>query len=195
MAKINKGVTPEEATVAEATTKTTFADVIGDRAQPSLKAIADIFEVPPQRIYSIAKQPISGQVYDARVYNWGAISRFIEKRIGKEGDKFQNFEEVYAAAIARDEEAGSADKRRNRGGSSKVMIDLGDGKQMPARRHELHVGDTVHLKRYADIDFIVAMLTDTHVVLQVKDKSELTCLSNWTYNQQVVTEAAPKEAK
>lgn len=185
MAKINKGVTPDEATTVEAVTKQTFADVIGDRAQPSLKAIADIFEVPPQRIYSIAKQPISGQVYDARVYNWGAISRFIEKRIGKPDDKFQNFEEVYAAAIARDEEAGSADKRRNRGGSSKAMIDLGDGKQMPARKHALNIGDIVHLKRYGETEFVVAMLTDTHVVLQVKDGPALTCLSNWTYNQQV----------
>ena len=171
----------ENATVA----KITFAEVMAGKPQPSLRAIADIFEVPQQRIYSVAKQPIAGEVYDARVYNWSAISKFIEKRIGKEGDKFATMEEVYDAAIARDEELASTDKRRgSRGGSSKVMIDLGDGKQIPARRKEIKVGDNVKLKKYEDT-FKVVYLTDTHVVLQIAGKPTLTCLSNWTFNQQI----------
>lgn len=171
----------------------TFEDFIVGKPQPTLKAIAEIFDVPQQRLYSIAKQPVAGQVYDARVYNWGAISRFISKRIGKEGDAFQTVEDVYNAAIARDEELASADKRRgpHKGaGSTKVMIDLGDGKSMPARRKDIAVGDTVYLKKYTDT-FKVVYLTDTHVVLQVEGKPTLNCLSNWTFNQQI-TDKAPE---
>ena len=171
----------------------TFEDFIVGKPQPTLKAIAEIFDVPQQRLYSIAKQPVAGQVYDARVYNWGAISRFISKRIGKEGDAFQTVEDVYNAAIARDEELASADKRRGPrkgAGSTKAMIDLGDGKSMPARRKDIAVGDTVYLKKYTDT-FKVVYLTDTHVVLQVEGKPTLNCLSNWTFNQQI-TDKAPE---
>lgn len=169
----------------------TFAEVMEGKAQPTLKAIADIFEVPSQRIYSIAKQPIAGQVFDPKVYNWDAINKFISKRIGKEGDKYATMEEVYDAAMARDEELGAADKRRGSKGSSKVVIDLGDGKSMPARRKELNVGDTVYLKKYNDA-FTVVYLTDTHVVLRAGENPALTCLSNWTLNQQITE--APKAA-
>lgn len=187
MAKITENLN-DVATNEVASTPITFADVMAGKPQPSLKAIADIFEVPPQRIYSVAKQPVAGEVYDARVYNWGAISKFIEKRIGKEGDKFATMHEVYEAAIAHDAELASTDKRRqSRGGSSKVMIDCGDGKQIPARRKEIALGDTIYLKKYADT-FKVVYLTETHVVLQVEGKSGLTCLSNWTFNQQVANE-------
>ena len=192
MAKITENT--NENTTPETLTAITFADIMAGKPQPSLKSIADIFDVPPQRIYSVAKQPVAGEVYDARVYNWGAISRFIEKRIGKEGDKFMTLEEVYEAAIARDDELAASDKRRgSRGGSTKTMIDCGEGKQIPARRKEIALGDTVFLKKYADT-FTVVFLTETHVVLQVEGKPALTCLSNWTFNQQYATEPAKAEA-
>ena len=165
-----------------------FVEVMNGRPPPTLKAIADIFEVPQQRLYSIAKQPIAGEVYDARVYNWNAITKFIEKRIGKEGDKFQTLEEVYDAAVARDEELAASDKRRGSRGSTKVMIDLGDGKQMPARKKEINVGDIVHLKKHEDVDFVVVYLSATHLVLKVDGSEVLNCLSNWTFNQQYVAE-------
>ena len=169
---------------------------------PALKAIADIFDVPAQRIYSVAKQPIAGQVYDAHVYNWTAISKFIDKRIGKDGDKFASIEEVYNAAMARDEELASMDKRKGprAGAKEKTLIDLGNGKTMPARRKELAVGDTVYLKKYNET-FKVVYLTSTHVCLQVEGKETLNCLSNWTFNQGVtdkapeVVEAEPVDAE
>lgn len=174
----------------------TFADYIADKTQPTLKAIADIFEVPAQRIYSVAKQPVAGQVYDAHVYNWGAISKFIDKRIGKDGDKFANIEEVYDAAMARDEELASMDKRRGPRANAKVkeVIDLGDGKTMPKRRKELELGDTVYLKKYPET-FKVVYLTATHVCLQIEGKESLTCLSNWTFNQNVTDKAPVVEAE
>lgn len=164
-----------------------FKEVMEGKEQPTLKAIAEIFEVPAQRLYTVAKQPIAGQVYDANVYNWDAIGRFIAKRIGKEGDKFQTMEEVYEAAIAKDAELAASDKRRGPrgGGSKKVTIDMGDGKSMPGRRIEVAIGDKIHLKRY-EAEFEVVYLTDTHVVMQEVGTTILNCLSNWTFNQQVV---------
>lgn len=157
-------------------------------AQPSLKAIAEVFGVPQQRLYSVAKQPKEGEVYNARVYNWDAISKFIAKRIGKDGDEYSTFEEVLEAALAKDEEFGQSDKRRGpRGTSTKVMIDLGNGKQMPARRKELNIGDVIGLKN-TEGRFVVKMLTETHVVVQLENSSVLTSLSNWTLNQKL-TEA------
>ena len=161
----------------------TFLEVMEGKAQPSLKAIADVFGVPQQRLYSVAKQPIAGEVYDARVYNWGAISKFIEKRIGKEGDKFATMEEVYEAAVARDEELSLTDKRRGSHGTSKSLIDLGDGKTMPARKKEINVGDKVVLKGIEE-ELEVVYLTSTHAVLKFGET--LNCLSNWTFNQKVV---------
>ena len=172
----------------EATNKTDLLIAMEGKEQPTLKAIAYVLEVPQQRIYSVAKQPVAGQVYDARVYNWGAISKFIAKRIGKEGDTFQSMDEVYEASIKADEEFASNDKRKGPRGatSSKVLIDLGDGKTMPQRRKELNVGDEIYLKRYDNV-FNVVFLTETHVVLQAPNSPVLTCLSNWTLNQQQTT--------
>lgn len=167
---------------------TNFNEVIEGKEQPSLKAIAIVLEVPQQRLYSVAKQPKAGEVYDAHIYNWDAISKFIAKRIGKDGDAYATFEEVYDEAIKTDAELGASDKRRGPRGSSKVEIDLGDGKKMPARRKELKVGDKVVLKG-DDKDYEVVMLTDTHTVMQIKDTTVLSCLSNWTMNQKYV---APK---
>ena len=171
----------------------TEAMAVAESVQPSLKAIAGVLGVPQQRIYSVAKQPKEGEVYNAHVYNWDAISRFIAKRIGKEGDEYDSFESVLEAAIEMDTEYGASDRRRGpRGTSSKVMIDLGDGKQMPARRRELNVDDEISLKN-SDSIFVVKMLTDTHAVLQVKDTTLLSCLSNWTLNQKMVAAPATQE--
>lgn len=168
-----------------------FLDIMAGKPQPTLKAIAEVFGVPQQRIYSVAKQPIAGQVYDARVYNWDAISRFIAKRIGKEGDAFATMEEVYEAAMAKDEELAACDKRRGprEGSKAKVEIDCGNGKKVPARRKEVAVGDTLYLKKHTET-FVVVYVTETNVVLKTEDSPILTCLSNWTFNQQVANEPA-----
>lgn len=199
MAKLNLDEVVNTTPETEGTAKVTFADIMAGKPQPSLRAIADIFEVPAQRIYSVAKQPVAGEIYDARVYNWGAISRFIEKRIGKDGDKFATLDEVYEAAIARDAELATVDRRHaSRGaGSVKAMVELGNGKQIPARKGELAVGDTVYLKKHAET-FKVVYLTESHVCLIAEGTTVLISLSNWTYNQQATdnpAEPAPETAE
>lgn len=173
----------------ESTATQNFVEIMGDGAQPTLKAIAEVLGVPQQRLYSVAKQPIAGEVYDARVYNWGAISKFIAKRIGKEGDEFATMEEVYLAALAKDEELAASDKRRGSRGTTKVTIDLGEGKSMPGRRKEVKLGDKVTIKD-CDVELTVVYLTETHVVLQPENNPALTTLSNWTFNQKVKTVTA-----
>ena len=50
-------------------------EIMESKGTPTLKAIAAVFDLPNQRIYSVAKQPKEGEVYDAKVYNWDAITR------------------------------------------------------------------------------------------------------------------------
>lgn len=158
----------------------------------SLKAIATVLGLPQQRIYGVAKQPIAGQVFDPHVYNWGAISKLIEKRIGKEGDQFQTVEAVYDAALAADDSFATSDKRRGPHGASKAEIDLGNGEKMPARRKEIHLDDEIFLKGRKDT-LKVVYFTDTHVVLNSVGTTSLTCLSNWTFNQKVTSAPAVDE--
>lgn len=173
-----------EKIVADTVTAKTFTEVMSEGAQPTLKAIAEVLGVPQQRLYSVAKQPVAGQIYDARVYNWDAISKFISKRIGKEGDEFATMEDVYHAALERDEELAASDKRRGSHGSTKVMIDLGEGKSMPGRRKNVSVGNIVKIKD-CDESLEVVYVTDTHVVLKPFGNPTLTTLSNWTFNQKI----------
>ena len=58
-----------------------ITEIMEAKGTPTLKAIAAVFDIPTQRIYSVAKQPKEGEVYDAKVYNWDAITRFIERRL------------------------------------------------------------------------------------------------------------------
>lgn len=183
--ELNKTASMEATPVATET----FDQIVGDRPFPTLKAIAAVFDVPQQRIYSIAKQPIAGQVYDAKVYNWAAITKFISKRIGHEGDVAQTMEEVYTLAMEKDEEFANSDRRHARTGtgSGKKMLDLGDGKQMPERKIDVAVGDTIYFKKDSE-SYKVVLVTATHICYQLLTESgeetpTLGVLSNWTFNQ------------
>ena len=46
--------------MAEITTN--FLDIMEGKPQPTLKAIAEVFGVPQQRLYSVAKQPKAGEI-------------------------------------------------------------------------------------------------------------------------------------
>ena len=43
-----------------------ITEIMNTKGTPTLKAIAAVFDVPTQRIYSVAKQPKEGEVYDAK---------------------------------------------------------------------------------------------------------------------------------
>lgn len=138
--------------------------------QPTLKAIAAVFDLNPVRLYSVAKQPKEGVVYDAKVYNWDAIERFIMRRL--DADKgLATLEDVIEAALKKDEELKANDGRRssNRGEGSawnaKVEV---DGQMVAKRRFanfEMENGCLVTLKKDAEV-YAIVLQTASHTVLR-----------------------------
>lgn len=135
---------------------------------PTLKAIAAVLDVPSQRLYSVAKQPKEGEVYDAKVFNWDAIERFINRRL--DADKgLATLEDVIAEAHKKDAEFQASDGRRsaNRGSAAKETIEV-DGKQVPVRKYknfEADAGKYVCIKKDVNV-YAIVMQTLTHTVLR-----------------------------
>lgn len=153
-------------------------------AQPSLRAIAEALGTPQQRIYSVSKQPKMGEVYDPKVYNWDAITKFVEKRLS---DELPTFEAVINKALEIDAELAQRDGRRGTRGSSKELIQVGD-KFVPARKYNFEIGDEVALKNDGNV-YKVVYQTPVSMVLQPiapVESEALTCLSNWTLNQKIL---------
>lgn len=138
--------------------------------QPSLKAIAAVFELNPVRLYSVAKQPKEGVVYDAKVYNWDAIERFINRRLDAD-QGLATLEDVIAAALEKDKELQANDGRRsaNRGeGSSwNAKIEV-DGQMVAKRRYanfEMENDQLVTLKKDPEV-YAIVLQTASHTVIR-----------------------------
>ena len=138
--------------------------------QPTLKAIAAVFDLNPVRLYSVAKQPKEGVVYDAKVYNWDAIERFITRRLDADLG-LATLADVIEAALKKDEELKANDGRRstNRGEGSawnaKVEV---DGQMVAKRRFanfEMENGCLVTLKKDAEV-YAIVLQTASHTVLR-----------------------------
>lgn len=138
--------------------------------QPSLKAIAAVFDLNPVRLYSVAKQPKEGVVYDAKVYNWDAIERFITRRLDAD-QGLATLEDVIVAALEKDKELQANDGRRsaNRGTGSawNAKIEV-DGQMIAKRRFanfEMENGCLVTLKKDAEV-YAIVLQTASHTVLR-----------------------------
>ena len=152
---------------------------------PTLKAMASALEVPAQRLYSVAKQPIEGKEYNAKEYNWDAIQRFVGRRL--EG-KFADYDAFIEAAILADEQLKTSDGRRGgrSAGPKADDITLADGSVIPGRRTAIEVGQTVYMKQPGGVkEFQVVLLTETHACMQQVGTPILTSYSNWTLNQKM----------
>ena len=144
--------------------------IMEQKGQPTLKAIAAVFDLNPVRLYSVAKQPKEGVVYDAKVYNWDAIERFINRRL--DADKgLATLEDVIDAALIKDEELKASDGRRssNRGEGSawNAKIEV-DGQMIAKRRFanfEKENGCLVTLKKDAEV-YAIVLQTASHTVLR-----------------------------
>ena len=145
-----------------------ITEIMEAKGTPTLKAIAAVFDIPTQHIYSVAKQPKEGEVYDAKVYNWDAITRFIERRL--DADKgLATLEDVIDAALVKDAEFKESDGRRtaNRGQSINQKIEV-DGQMVAVRKYknfEMSEGKPICLRKDANVYGIV-MQTLTHTVLR-----------------------------
>ena len=144
-------------------------EIMETMGTPTLKAIAEVFGVPAQRIYSVAKQPKEGVVYDAKVYNWDAIERFITRRL--DADKgLATLEDVLAAALVIDEELKERDGRRsgNRQGAATIQKITVDGKEIPVRKYrnfEMDADMYVCLRKDANV-YKIVLQTQSHTCLR-----------------------------
>ena len=144
----------------------TIKEIMEVKGTPTLKAIAEVFNVPSQRIYSVAKQPKEGEVYDAKVYNWDAIERFITRRLN---DELPDLDAVIDAALAVDVELKERDGRRssNRGTPVVQKITV-DGKEIPVRKYknfEMDEGVYVCLRKDATV-YKIVLQTLSHTCLR-----------------------------
>lgn len=142
-------------------------EIMEVKGTPTLKAIAEVFGLPAQRIYSVAKQPKEGEVYDAKVYNWDAIERFITRRLT---DELPDLEAVIDAALAIDVELKERDGRRsgNRGGASTIQKIEVDGKEIPVRKYknfEMSENMYVCLRKDANV-YKIVLQTLSHTCLR-----------------------------
>ena len=142
-------------------------EIMEVKGTPTLKAIAEVFGLPAQRIYSVAKQPKEGEVYDAKVYNWDAIERFITRRLT---DELPDMEAVIDAALAIDVELKERDGRRsgNRGGASTIQKIEVDGKEIPVRKYknfEMSENMYVCLRKDANV-YKIVLQTLSHTCLR-----------------------------
>ena len=143
----------------------TIEDVMEEKGQPSLKALAMIHGLNPVRLYAVAKTPKEGVLYDPKVYNWDAVGKFIARRFDEGEGKFQSFEQVIDAALAADAELQLQDGRKSRG--SKVeKIELGD-RTIPVRKwpsFEMEAGLNIVMRDDPQVYKIVYQ-TISHTVL------------------------------
>lgn len=142
-------------------------EIMEVKGTPTLKAIAEVFGLPAQRIYSVAKQPKEGEVYDAKVYNWDAIERFITRRLT---DELPDLEAVIDSALAIDVELKERDGRRsgNRGGASTIQKITVDGKEIPVRKYknfEMSEDMYVCLRKDANV-YKIVLQTLSHTCLR-----------------------------
>lgn len=165
-------------------------------------AIAAVFDVPTQRIYSVAKQPKEGEVYDARVFNWDAITRFITRRLDPEKG-LGTLEDVIDAALAKDVELKEQDGRRsvNRGEGRNEKITV-DGKEVAVRKYknfEMESDTYVCLRKDACV-YKIVMQTLTHTVLRPVNadgtfaSEAVKCISNSMLNMKGAGPATIEEA-
>ena len=133
----------------------------------NLKAIAEVLGVPSQRIYSVAKQPQEGVVYDAKVYNWGAIERFVTRRLDPEKG-LATIEDVIDAALIVDAELKEKDGRRSANKGSIVEKITVDGKEVPVRKYknfDMETNVPVCLRKDPYV-YKIVLQTLTHTVMR-----------------------------
>lgn len=154
--------------------------------RPELQAIALALDLHPTRLYAVAKQPKEGEIYDARVYNWDAIDRFLARRFS--ADKFpKGYEDLLDKVATVQAELKTQDGRRTvRSSDESKFIKMGE-KLIPVRKDTYVVGQEILIKDDKEkAVYTVVMATETHLVVQPKDSTELISFSNNTVNWRFV---------
>ena len=143
----------------------TLQTIMEQKGTPTLKAIAAVFDLPAVRLYSVAKQPKEGEIYDAKVFNWDAIERFVARRFDADLG-IMSLEDVIDKALEIDVELKEKDGRRGSGGGGVAKIQVGD-KMVPARKFpsfEMDSNAPIVLKKDPAV-YKAVYQTITHTVL------------------------------
>lgn len=143
----------------------TLQTIMEKKGTPTLKAIAAVFDLPAVRLYSVAKQPKEGEVYDAKVFNWDAVERFVARRFDVDLG-ITSLEDVVDKALEIDVELKEKDGRRSSGGGGVAKIQVGD-KLVPARKFasfEMDSNAPIVLKKDPAV-YKAVYQTITHTVL------------------------------
>lgn len=145
---------------------TTIEQIMEQKGVVTLKAIAAVFGVPANRLYSVAKQPKEGEVYDAHVYNWEAIERFCTRRLD-ETKGYGTLEELIDLALAKDVEFKENDGRRGRGAGATVEMIVVDGKEIPKRKYDIfeQEANSAIVLRGDENVYKIVLQTASHTVL------------------------------
>lgn len=170
---------------------------------PTLKAIALVFGIQPVRLYSVAKTPKEGQVFDPKVYNWDAIERFITRRLNADIG-LATLEDVITAALEKDKELKESDGRRgqNRGLGTNKKVEV-DGQMVAVRKYknfEIDANIPVVLKKDARVWKIVYQTLTHTVMVPISDRDgtiasqEVKVIANSMLNMKGVGPAAIEEA-
>lgn len=181
----------------------TLQQIMEEKGTPTLKAIAHVFGLPPVRLYSVAKQPKEGEIYDAKVYNWDAIERFVTRRLDPDTE-IATLEDVVTKALELDEQFHLQDGRRssNRGGSAVKTIEV-DGKIIQTRKFsnfEMENGMLVCLKKDPHVYKMVLQTLSHTVLVPVKNvegeiaSQDVKVISNTMLNHKGVGPGALEDA-
>lgn len=141
--------------------------------EPSLKALAAVFDLNPVRIYTVAKQPREGEIYDRNVFNWDAIQRFVEKRLDPEKG-FVTYEDVVRRALELDEEFKASDGRKRSDPNARARREITvDGKTIPERRYETFEASANSLIALRDDPSVykIVLQTKSHTILRPVDEA------------------------
>lgn len=173
---------------------------VADGHEPSMKAIANLLDVPTTRLYAKARTPKPGEVYDPQAINWDKISEYVASFLDVDTTPWDNMEDFVLEAARVDEEIAANPGRRT--SVSKQTVDV-DGEQMPIRKTAMfELGNEneslVCFKKDANVYKIVYQ-TAGYTVLRVIDKEmnlheTLKVVSNLTLNTKCVPPCTMKEA-
>lgn len=177
--------------------------IMEEKGTPTLKAIAHVFGLPPVRLYSVAKQPKEGEIYDAKVYNWDAIERFVTRRLDPDTE-IATLEDVITKALELDEQFHLQDGRRsaNREGGGIKTIEV-DGKIIQARKFssfEMENGLFVCLKKDPNVYKMVLQTLSHTVLVPVKNaegeiaSQDVKVISNTMLNHKGIGPGALEDA-
>ncbi len=149
----------------------TIETIMEEKGTPTLKAIAQVFDLQAVRLYSVAKQPKEGEVYDAKVFNWDAIERFVTRRLDADKD-LATIEDVIAKALEIDVQLKEQDGRRvSRTGATNKKIEV-DGKMIAVRKYanfDVASGLFICLKKDPNVYKIVYQTVSHTVLVPVAD--------------------------